>query len=156
MVRCVNESIDPVQLLKMLFSGLLIFRFQIDWRISNKKFLSLKLISQGPLRDTLIQFGFDFDSLWFTIHLDLYSFWFLIQFDVIHFDSVWFWFAANHDSPANHNLPTNQKSKVGESCRIIAWFDFGSKANQSESRIKLIRALAHSLIETLRELLALI
>ena len=43
-------------------------------------------------------------------------------------------------------LKLNQKSKVGEwwitLCRIIGWFDFESKANESESRIKLVRALA--------------
>ena len=39
----------------------------------------------------------------------------------------------------------DQKSKVDESwftnLRIIGYFDFESKANQSESRIKLVRAL---------------
>ena len=29
------------------------------------------------------------------------SFWFAIQFDFIHFDSVWLWFVANNDSLAN-------------------------------------------------------
>ena len=45
----------------------------------------------------------------------------------------------------NSKIKSNQKSKVGESwfthLRIIFWFDFESKANQSELRIKLIRAL---------------
>ena len=45
-------------------------------------------------------------------------------------------------------IETIQKSKVGESwfthLRIIGWFHFEQKANQSESRIKLVRALADS------------
>ena len=69
----------------------------------------------------------DFDS---RENFDFYSFWFAIQLDFIHFHSVWFWFVANHDSPAN------QKSKVGESlfthCRIIGWFHFESKAKLSK------------------------
>ena len=75
----------------------------------------------------------DFNSLWFEIYLDFYSFWFAIQFDFINFDSVRFWYVAN------------QKLKVGEAwfthCRIIGCFDFEYKANQSESRIKLVWAL---------------
>ena len=46
-------------------------------------------------------------------------------------------------------IKSNQKSKVGKSwfthSRIIGWFDFESKANQSESRIKLVRALVRGL-----------
>ena len=80
----------------------------------------------------------------FPIHFDFYSFWFAIQVDLIHFNSVWFWFVANHDSPTN-KIKSNQKSKVGESWlthfRVIIWFDFESKANQTKSRIKLVRAL---------------
>ena len=42
-------------------------------------------------------------------------------------------------------IKSNQKSKVGESIfthfRIIGWFDFESKANQTVSRIELVRAL---------------
>ena len=48
----------------------------------------------------------DFDS---REDFDFYSFWFAIQFDFIHFDSVWFWFVANHDSLANHGSPANPK-----------------------------------------------
>ena len=91
------------------------------------------------------------NSLWFEIESTYDSqmsesrftyLWFLIRFD---FDSQ-----VNHDSRVNHDLrrmkiKPNKKSKVGESwftqLRIIGWFDFESKANQSESRIKLVRAL---------------
>ena len=55
-----------------------------------------------------------FFDLWFTLAshfiFDSDSFWFSIQFDFIHFDSVWFWFVKNYDSPANHDSPANQKS----------------------------------------------
>ena len=95
----------------------------------------------------LLDFDFDFDSLWFTIHLDFYSLRFAIQFDFIHFDSVWFWFVANHDFATNFDLPANQKSNRIKNRRyanrdsLIGWFDFESKANQSKSQIKLVRAL---------------
>ena len=79
-------------------------------------------------------------------HFDFYSFWFSIQSDFIHFDSVWFWFVANHDSLANHHSPSNQnqsESKIKGRWIVIHSFTnhFESKANQSESRIKLIQAL---------------
>ena len=84
----------------------------------------------------LVQGSNRIDSFWFAsanhFIFDSDSFWFAIQFDFIHFDSVWFWFVTNHDSPANHASPGNQKSKVSESWfshfRIIVWFDLKSKA----------------------------
>ena len=82
------------------------------------------------------------ESQWFIlIHFDFdfYSFWFAIEIDFIHFDSVWFMIHLRII------IKSNLKSKIGESwfthLRIIFWFDFESKANQSESRIKLVRPL---------------
>ena len=78
------------------------------------------------------------------------SLWFAIQIDFIHFDSAWFdsSLITLHPRIMIHvriKIKSNQKSKVGESwlthLRIMGWFDFGSKANQSESQIKLVWAL---------------
>ena len=56
-------------------------------RVNRKQFRHGYLtIGHGPNRFILI-----FDSIWF-----------------IHFDLVWFWFVANHDSPADHDYSTNQ------------------------------------------------
>ena len=81
----------------------------------------------------------------FLIHVgeSLYFwFWFILihlrskRIAMIPSDSVWFWFVANHDSPANHlriyESSTNQ-------LRIN--YESTTNQNQSESRIKLVRAL---------------
>ena len=63
---------------------------------------------------------------WFILFQNSFGFLFILICD-----SIWFY----------SKIKSNQKSKVGESwfalCRIIDWFDFESKVNQSESRIKL-------------------
>ena len=77
----------------------------------------------------------------------------LINFDLLskrtkRNDSFWFGLILIlHESRFNREswFTCESKSKVGESwftyCRIIGCFDFESKANQSESRIKLVLAL---------------
>ena len=87
----------------------------------------------------------------------------LIHFDsqfisIFICDSIWFysfWFGLiliRRES----KIKSDQKSKVGEAwftnCRIIGCFDFESKANQSESRIKLVRALVFTGYEYLKNL----
>ena len=83
----------------------------------------------------------DFDSgvesehfFWFLINLgeSFNSFWFAIQFNFFYFDWVWFWYVANHDSLANQNQIES---------RIKGRWIIKSRANQSESQIKLVRAL---------------
>ena len=105
------------------------------------------------------------DSFWFTLICHIFSIWFWYWFILIH-NSFWFLFILICDSNRFYSfwfvlifprimihlrikIKTNQKSNVGESrfthLRIIGWFDFESKANQSESRIMLVRALGVSL-----------
>ena len=90
---------------------------------------------------------------WFTLIHNSFGFLFILICDSIWFYSFWFdlilirresritresWFTCKS------KIKSNQKSKVYEftHCRIIGWFDFESKANQSESRIKLVRTLS--------------
>ena len=93
----------------------------------------------------LILIDFDFKFIWNIIYVDL-------RFNLISFILIWFDFDSSRITIHPRimtilriKIKSNQKSKVGESWfthfRIIGWFDFESKANQSESRIKLIRAL---------------
>ena len=104
----------------------------------------------------LIREGFDFGSFWFTFGANDRndSFWFLfiwfaIQIDSIHFDSFYFNSSRITIHPRIKSR-SNQKSQEVESwfthLRIIGWFDFESKANHSESRIKLVRALVLTIL----------
>ena len=99
---------------------------------------------------------------WFVIHFRE-SFYFWFWFILIHFDSqfIWlfsFWFAihfafdslriTNHPRlMINLRIKNQVESKIKgrwiviHSLLNLGWFDFESKANQSESRIKLVRAL---------------
>ena len=83
-------------------------------------------------------FIFDSQFILITIHFDL-------RFELILFILIRF----NFDSTPimihlRIKIKSNKKSQEGESwftyLWIIAWFDFESKANQSESRFQLIRA----------------
>ena len=101
-----------------------------------------------------------FFYFWFTwANHFIFWFWFIVifihfdlRFKVILFILIRFDFDSSrittHPRIMIHlriKIKSNQKSKVGESwfthLRIIGWFDFESKANQSESRIKLVWAL---------------
>ena len=92
----------------------------------------------------------------FLIHLgESFYFWFTYKANESHwFILIWFDFDSSrimiHLRIKNQ---TESKSKVGESwfahCRIIGWFNFESKANKSESWIKLVRALGHAKRELL-------
>ena len=104
-------------------------------------------------------FIFYSDSFWFSLIHDSFEFLIILICDSIRFYSFSFglvkirresrfkresWFTCESKIKSNH------KSNVGESwfthLRIIGWFDCESKANQSETRIKLVRALVSSSI----------
>ena len=148
--------------LRILLKWRIIFEIRISWltqgsdQIDSFLFANFRFVEVNQKSQKRFWFARWMKIFFFDSRGRIILFLFLIDFDsrfkLIVFILIRLDFNSSQITPHPRimihlriKIKSNQKSKVGESwlthLRIIGWFDFGSKANQSESRIKLVRAL---------------
>ena len=142
---------------------LLTYRLSADM-MENRYFFELLILTTSKLRTRARTESIHFGSRKRIKKANqnlLFDLWFTWENHFI-FDSDSFWFGLTlirrksrftreSKFTCESKIKSNQKSLIGESwfthCRIIGWFDFESKVNQSESGIKLVRALPRTVFK---------